>query len=69
MSCPFGVKLSIERKKSKNAHHLEKQKPEPGQSDLENSSLQDQSTFGLSRLDVEDVFPQSQSTAEPYLTK
>jgi hypothetical protein len=23
----------------------------------------------LSRLDVEDVFPQAQSTAEPYLTR
>jgi hypothetical protein len=46
-----------------------KQKPEPGRSDLENTSLQDQSTVGLSRLDVEDVFTQAQSTAGPCLTK
>jgi hypothetical protein len=50
-------------------HRPMKQKPEPGRSDLENTSLQDQSTVRLSRLDVEDVFPQAQSTAEPYLTK
>ena len=69
MSCPFRVKLSVERKKSKNMHSPKKQKPEPDRSDLENTSLQDQSTVGLSRLDVEDVFPQAQSTAGPYLTK
>ena len=50
-------------------HRPEKQKPEPGRSDLENTSLQDQSTVGLSRLDVEDVFPQAQSTVKPYLTR
>jgi hypothetical protein len=49
-------------------HRPEKQKPEPGRFDLENTS-QDQSTVGLSWLDVEDVFPQAQSTAEPYLTR
>jgi hypothetical protein len=50
-------------------HRPEKQKPEPSQSDLKNTSPQDQSTIGLSRLDVEDVFPQAQSTIEPYLTR
>jgi hypothetical protein len=50
-------------------HCPEKQKPEPDRSDLENTSLQDQSIVRLSRLDVEDVFPQAQSTAEPYLTR
>ena len=69
MCCPLGVQLSIERKKSKNVHRPEKQKPELGWSDLENTSPQDQSIVGLSRLDVEDVFPQAQSTTEPYLTR
>jgi hypothetical protein len=46
-----------------------KQKPEPGRSDLENTSPEARSTVGLSRLDVEDVFSQAQSTAGPYLTK
>jgi hypothetical protein len=50
-------------------HRPEKQKPEPGRFDLENTSPQDQSIVGLSRLDFEDVFPQAQSTAEPYLTR
>jgi hypothetical protein len=50
-------------------HRPEKQIPELGRSDLENTSPQDQSTIRLSRLDVEDVFPQAQSTAEPYLTR
>jgi hypothetical protein len=50
-------------------HRPKKQKPEPGQFDLENTSPQDQSTVGLSRLDVEDVFPKAHSTAEPYLTR
>ena len=42
---------------------LKKQKPEPGRSDLGNTSPQAQSTAGSSRLDVEDVSPQAQSTA------
>jgi hypothetical protein len=46
-----------------------KQKPEPGRSDLGNTSPQARSTVGLSRLDVEDVSPQAQSTAGPYMTK
>jgi hypothetical protein len=46
-----------------------KQKPEPGRSNLGNTSPQARSTVGLSRLDVEDVSPQAQSTAGPYLTK
>jgi hypothetical protein len=50
-------------------HRLEKQKPEPGRSNLENTSPQDQNIVGLSRLDVEDVFPQAHSTTEPYLTR
>jgi hypothetical protein len=50
-------------------HRPEKQKPEPGRFDLENTSPQDKSTVGMSRLDDEDVFPQAQSTVEPYLTR
>jgi hypothetical protein len=50
-------------------HRPEKRKPKPGQFDLENTSLQDQSTVGLSQLDFEDVFPQARSTAEPYLAR
>jgi hypothetical protein len=46
-----------------------KQKPEPGQSNLENTSPQAWNTVGLSQPDVEDVFPQAQSTAGPYLIK
>jgi hypothetical protein len=48
---------------------LKKQKPEPGRSDLGNTSSQAQSTAGSSRLDVEDVSPQAQSTIGPYLRK
>jgi hypothetical protein len=46
-----------------------KQKPEPDRSDLGNTSPQVRSIVGLSRLDVEDVFSQAQSTVRPYLTK
>jgi hypothetical protein len=49
-------------------HHPEKQKLKPGRFDLENTSPQDQNPTGLSQLDFEDIFPQAQSTAGPYLT-
>jgi hypothetical protein len=48
---------------------LKKQKPEPGRSDLGNTSPQAWSTVRTSQLDVEDVSPQAQSTAGLYLTK
>jgi hypothetical protein len=50
-------------------HRLVKQKPEPVQFDLENTSPQDQNTVGSSRLDFEDVSPQAQNTIEPYQKK
>jgi hypothetical protein len=48
---------------------LKKQKPEPGQSDLGNTSPQAQNVAGLSRFDTEDVSPRAQSTSGSYLIK